>query len=744
MSYFYRLILLYILVNIYIFNHSIAYAKLALSDKNLDFKANNVDYNFKENFLVATGNVEFKSENRILKADIVYYNTKENVLFAEGNVYYKDKDGNILYPKNIEIDSELQNGKLNIVNSELKDKSILFAKIIQKSSENEYNIGNMCYTSCHLINTLTPLWQVKSTSGFYDTKKDKITMYNAWVEIKDVPILWTPYASFSNFKKIREAGFLYPRISIDKKLGSELEIPFYIPLGDYQDITIDNHIYTSTNINRYLPVIKYNGNTYDGSFAINTSFYPTAWHSISSDSLQNDDWHFFLKAQNEWNDIWRSNIEIEQTSNIKYLNSHNINPQDVSEKYLSNQIINEFFINQNNYVAFNLFTPIDIYERDLKSSNVATNENLFNNEIELKYIHLQNYNNLGSLNINTNYNTFFNSNNTFFNSNNNQPNNNENITRLALMLDYNYLYITKYGNYSTQITYDNTFYMASEEFKNNLASNGNTLDNYFSYYTMGLMYEYPITYVINNSAFTIAPITSISIHNILDNNQNNMLLSDNSANITPNNIFESSTYNNFDYVDNVNSVSYGIKMYGNINSSYASFFAGQKINDTTKKSYTIINNIQVEDFNSPSNYFISFIISPIKNINVKYESILLPNLQNQKNITDINIISSIASFNTHYTSTLTNKDTSTYATEISFDANVYLSQKLSFGLSNIYTIDDNKTFTLKSVDSNLTWFNDCLYLQAYISRSYYLNDAQNSYGIKIIIKGVGANDLKIL
>ena len=61
MIYLYRLILIYVLIHCYILNSNILEAKIVLSDKQLDFQANNVDYNFKENFLVATGNVEFKS-----------------------------------------------------------------------------------------------------------------------------------------------------------------------------------------------------------------------------------------------------------------------------------------------------------------------------------------------------------------------------------------------------------------------------------------------------------------------------------------------------------------------------------------------------------------------------------------------------------------------------------------------------------------------------------------------------------
>jgi hypothetical protein len=65
-------------------------------------------------------------------------------------------------------------------------------------------------------------------------------------------------------------------------------------------------------------------------------------------------------------------------------------------------------------------------------------------------------------------------------------------------------------------------------------------------------------------------------------------------------------------------------------------------------------------------------------------------------------------------------------------------------MDTLYNVSYTDSTQLKTLNASLTWFNECIYLQGYINQSYYQNFIDNSYGVKILIKGVGDSDLKIL
>ena len=51
-------------------NNIVRSTKIDTKKSNLiDFKANNIEYNFKNDIIIATGNVEFKEDGQIIKAD---------------------------------------------------------------------------------------------------------------------------------------------------------------------------------------------------------------------------------------------------------------------------------------------------------------------------------------------------------------------------------------------------------------------------------------------------------------------------------------------------------------------------------------------------------------------------------------------------------------------------------------------------------------------------------------------------
>jgi lipopolysaccharide assembly outer membrane protein LptD (OstA) len=700
MKFLYQIIFLLMLIQ----NHNLFSVELP---DNVDFKAKNIDYNFKDNLVLITGDATFSSNGSILKADSIYYDTKNQLVYATGNVYFKDKDGNEFYPKEIQGDQKLQNIQIYNIDGNLKDRSLIKAQSFEKNTNTEYEIYDVCYTSCQSNGLFTPIWQVTSSKGIYDTEKEKVSLYGAWIEVMNLPILWSPYLSFSNFKKIREAGFLYPRYSINSTLGSILEIPFYIPIGQSQQIIIRNYLYSNLgqqqdieeiNYGSYLPRLEYNGYVDNGDFDVDASLYK-------------EDWHMYLKFNKEFNEIWRSKLSIEKTSGIDYVNLHEINPTDTEDPYLNSYLINELFLNTNNYIALNVYSYDDI-------SPIADINN-YNDELLSEYQYFSPNYEWGSINVISSLNNFKNIQSNIY-------------TKINLGVNYNYKYLSTWGNYYINI--DNVGSFSSKNESNHTIQEKQ--DDFFAYNSIGLSYEYPTNYFFKNALITISPRIHFTINSILDENNNPDIIDNNNDYTTSNNLFENSQYQNFEYLNPNDSLAYGLILSGKLNSSNASIFAGQQL-EIADSFYTDSTNFN--DSKQPSNYFFAINLSPLKYIYVNYESVFLPQFKQEKSSSTIGFNTSLFKFSTSYTSNINNP-----ISELTFNSQLNLNSNLILNMDTLYNVSYTDSTQLKTLNASLTWFNECIYLQGYINQSYYQNFIDNSYGVKILIKGVGDSDLKIL
>ena len=62
-------------------------------------------------------------------------------------------------------------------------------------------------------------------------------MYRSAFRIKDVPVFDWPYMSLPG-RKSRQSGFLMPYMATSKKLGYQLNLPYYWAISDEADMTM--------------------------------------------------------------------------------------------------------------------------------------------------------------------------------------------------------------------------------------------------------------------------------------------------------------------------------------------------------------------------------------------------------------------------------------------------------------------------------------------------------------------------
>jgi LPS-assembly protein len=180
----------------------------------------------------ASGNVIITFTGGLVKADSITINRQTGNAWAEGNVYLKSDDdvleGSLVSFNLDEKTGTVYNGKVFFA----KNNLYLQGDEIEKKGEATYSLKNADATTCDGSN---PPWRLKAkelevTVDGYGTLKD------GSFEVKDTPVLYLPYFIFPA-KTTRQSGFLYPRLAVSSKNGTDVEIPFYWAISDSTDAT---------------------------------------------------------------------------------------------------------------------------------------------------------------------------------------------------------------------------------------------------------------------------------------------------------------------------------------------------------------------------------------------------------------------------------------------------------------------------------------------------------------------------
>ena len=194
----------------------------------------------KDNILIASGDVVIYSDRYVITSDKAKYNKKTKIVKLYGNI-------NVIRGAKLFAKS-----KFATIN--LDDDSSYYDPLFLDDSDTDIWIrckkanvqGGVYYTkkaivsSCNIYN---PDWKITYTSGDYSNNTKFVTLYNALFYIKNIPIFYTPYFSFST-DKTRRSGLLRPRLGYGSDDGIYYKQPIYFAPFKSWDFEIDPQIRT--------------------------------------------------------------------------------------------------------------------------------------------------------------------------------------------------------------------------------------------------------------------------------------------------------------------------------------------------------------------------------------------------------------------------------------------------------------------------------------------------------------------
>ena len=133
------------------------------------------------------------------------------------------------------------------------------AKAVFFEGQDKKRLKNARYTTCE---PGVDDWYIKANEIVLDDYTQSGTAKNAYVEFKGVPLLYTPWMSFS-FNNERKSGFLAPTVGTTTNSGFEVAVPYYINIAPDMDATVSTR-YMSKRGLQLQGDFRYLGESYSG------------------------------------------------------------------------------------------------------------------------------------------------------------------------------------------------------------------------------------------------------------------------------------------------------------------------------------------------------------------------------------------------------------------------------------------------------------------------------------------------
>jgi len=151
-------------------------------------------------------------------------------------------------------------------------------------------------------------WYIKASEISLNDYTDSGSAKNARIEFKGVPLLYTPWISFS-FNDQRKSGFLSPTIGSTSRSGFEALVPYYWNIAPNMDATLATRALSKRGV-QLQGEFRYLEDNFSG--ISNLEYLPT-------DSLSNETRYYAnMKHQHKFGNGWSAGYSLEKVSDDQY------------------------------------------------------------------------------------------------------------------------------------------------------------------------------------------------------------------------------------------------------------------------------------------------------------------------------------------------------------------------------------------------------------------------------------------
>jgi len=186
------------------------------------------------NVFTLEGNAVAQMDRQRLEADRLSYDQEAGRIDAEGNMLYTstdllvDGERGTFYP-------ETETGDIQQASYALPGQHARgAASALELDGRDFQHLKEVSYTTCAIGNND---WTISARQVDLDQETGTGTARDARVEIKGVPVMYTPYLSFPLDDR-RKSGLLIPRVGTTETTGIDVSTPYYWNIAPDHDATI--------------------------------------------------------------------------------------------------------------------------------------------------------------------------------------------------------------------------------------------------------------------------------------------------------------------------------------------------------------------------------------------------------------------------------------------------------------------------------------------------------------------------
>ena len=321
------------------------------------FSADSLENDSQSSLVTATGHVEITREDLTLRADKVSYNQETDHIYAQGNVVLLERNGNVLFADEMDLSEKMQTADVKNIKVVLLDKTRMAARSFHKKANDRRVLRRAVYTPCDNCKDTSPLWQIKAGKVLHDPEGQNVEYQNAFLEVKGVPVFYTPFFSHPDPSVKRRSGFLFPKIMSNNYLGAAIQPQYFWDVNPQTNITFNPIISTEKD-----PVYSMIFNKYFYRGELNAS---GTFLRDDSEEKKDNRGNLFLYGRYEINDYWVADTDINYASDHTYLNDLNMPKKD--DSWLTSRLRLQSFDNRNYAYIENYY--YDMLSYDLQNIN---------------------------------------------------------------------------------------------------------------------------------------------------------------------------------------------------------------------------------------------------------------------------------------------------------------------------------------------------------------------------------------
>ncbi|MEM5474971.1 LPS assembly protein LptD [Pacificibacter sp. AS14] len=274
------------------------------------------DYvNFTGAQLIANGNVEVYYDDIRLSAERITYDRDTGSLNIDGPIYLSQNGGDtVVLASAAELSSDLRNGILTSARLVIDQQFQLAAASMERIDGRYTRLAKTVSSTCKICEgSSVPLWQIRASEVIHDSEARQLYFTDAQFRLWDVPIFFLPRLRLPDPTLERATGFLVPVFQNNSTIGTGIQIPYFITLGDHRDLTVSPFLATQA---RSLD-LRYRQSYQNGTLEINGA--------LGTDDTDNG-LRGYIFANGLWdvgNDL-QFGIDLRATSDISYLQDYDV------------------------------------------------------------------------------------------------------------------------------------------------------------------------------------------------------------------------------------------------------------------------------------------------------------------------------------------------------------------------------------------------------------------------------------